>query len=114
MTILTNFQPRRREISAVTNEQNALITTTEDHGYEVGQIVRLYIPSIYGMTVEYVITTVSTVPSTDTFTVTLDTRELDTYTTPNVPYTSATDPPFTQSHVVPVTGRELNNTSITG
>lgn len=108
MAILSNFQPRRRELSAVTNAANALVTTTENHGYSVGQVLRLVVPKDYGMTVEYVIVTVVTVPADDQFTVDLDTSALATYATPSVP------PSFTQAHVVPITGVEDNATSITG
>lgn len=108
MPILSNFQPRRRDISALTNATNALVTTTEDHGYVVDQVVRLLIPSDYGMTIEYVRATVITVPATDTFTVDLDTSALSTYVIPVEP------PAFTTSHVWPITGTWDNDTSITG
>ena len=106
--ILSNFQPRRRLLSDVTNDLNALVTTTEDHGYIVDQILRFFIPSEYGMTVEYEIATVLTVPSTDTFTVDLDTSLLEVYVTPTEP------PSFTQAQVTPITGTTDNETSITG
>ena len=104
--ILSNFQPRRREISAVTNASEAEITTTADHGYTVGQFVRLIVPAEYGMELDYVIGKVLTVPSTTTFTVDVDTSDLLSYSAPSAP------PSFTQSHVVPITGITDNDTSI--
>jgi len=114
MAILSNFQPRRRLISAVTNALQAVVTTTEDHGYSVGQVVRLLVPAIYGMTVEYVEATIVAIPATDQFTVDLDTSALDAYAEPAVPYTTGSDPSFTQAQVTPITGVEDNDTSITG
>ena len=106
--ILTNFQPRRREISAVSNATQALITTTEDHGYWVDLIVRLFIPKDYGMILEYVQRKILTIPAATQFTVDIDTSANLTYVIPTEP------PSFTQSHVVPVSGIEDNETSITG
>jgi len=114
MAILSNFQPRRRLISAVTNATQAVVTTTEDHGYDVAQHVRILVPSIYGMSVEYRTATIVAIPATDQFTVDLDTSALNAYVEPAVPYTTGSDPSFTQAHVVPITGVEDNATSITG
>lgn len=108
MTILTNFQPKRREISAVSLATQAVITTTEDHGYEVDQFVRIFVPSDYGMDLEYVKAKVVAVPTDSTFTVDYDSTSQAAYVDPSFP------PAFTQSHCVPITGTELNNTSITG
>ena len=114
MAILSNFQPRRRLISAVTNAAQAVVTTTEDHGYSVAQVVRLLVPEIYGMTVEYAKATVVAVPADDQFTVDLDTSALSAFVEPAVPYTTASDPSFTQAQVTPITGITDNNTSLTG
>lgn len=46
----SRFYPRTRYISAVTAAASAVITTTVDHGYAVGQKVRIYIPRFWGMT----------------------------------------------------------------
>lgn len=106
--ILSNFQPRRREISGVTNAVEAEVTTTADHGYTVDQLVRLIVPEEYGMTLDFVIGKVLTVPTTTTFTVDVDTSALVTYLAPTAP------PSFTQSQVVPISGLVDNQTSITG
>jgi len=97
-----NFKPKRREISALTNAENAEVTTTEDHEYEVGQLVRMHVSKNYGMTLEGVGATVLTVPSTTTFTINTDTRDLESFVIPTAP------PAFTQAHVVPITGIEDN------
>lgn len=105
---LTNFVPKRREISAVTNAIRAEITTTEDHNYEVGQFVRLIVPEAYGMALNFVQSQILSIPTSTTFIVNVDTSNLLTYTTPTFP------PAFTESHCVPISGEEDNNTSITG
>jgi len=102
-----DFVPKRREISALTNAEQAEVTTTEDHGYEVGQLVRLHVPAAYGMVLNGVQGIILTVPSTTTFTVDVDTRPLFTFVTPTAP------PAFTEAHVVPITGVE-NNTATQG
>lgn len=93
-----DFVPKRREISAVTNALQAEVTTTEDHDYPVGQLVRLHVPEDYGMLLDTVKGVVLTVPTPTTFTVDVDTTQLATYATPSVP------PAFSQSHVVPIDG----------
>ncbi len=105
---LTNFIPKRREISAVTNDARAQVTTTEDHGYEVGQTVRLIVPLAYGMELNYVQGKILSIPSLDTFITDVDTSNNNVYVTPTAP------PSFTESQVVPMSGVEDNATSITG
>ena len=104
--ILTNFIPKRREISAVTNADRATVTTTEDHGYEIDQIVSLIVPLAYGMELRFVQGKILSIPTSSSFVVDVDTSDIGTYVTPSTP------PSFTQSHVVPISGEELNNTSI--
>lgn len=99
-----NFVPKRREISDVTNAKEPTVTTTEDHGYDVGQLVRLHVSDRYGMTINGQEATVLTVPTDTTFTCNYDTRSLAAYTTPT--YSDGNG--FTQSHVVPITGEENN------
>lgn len=97
-----DFVPKRREISAVTNDVTPTVTTTEDHGYIVGQKVRLIVPLSYGMHLNYVQANILTVPTTTTFTVDVDTSNLSAYNTPTFP------PAYTPSHAVPITGVEDN------
>ena len=97
-----DYIPKRREVSAVSNAAQAEVTTTEDHGYEIGKFVRLHIPSAYGMALDSVKAKILTIPTTTTFTVDVDTTNLSSYSTPAYP------PGFTQSHVVPITGVEEN------
>ena len=43
------FQPAMRQITAITNAQLALVTTSFAHNYVDGTIVRLNVPSYFGM-----------------------------------------------------------------
>ncbi len=97
-----DFIPKRREISAITNALLPTVTTTEDHGYEVGQFVRLVVPDAYGMGLPYVKTQILTVPTDNTFTCDVDTSQLNSFLVPTYP------PGFTTAHVVPITGQEVN------
>jgi hypothetical protein len=45
----TTFAPALRQISAITQANPAVVTTTFDHGYITGTIIRLYIPLTHGM-----------------------------------------------------------------
>lgn len=99
-----DYVPKRREISDVTNAIQPTVTTTDDHGYAVGQLVRLHVDKRYGMDIEGEKTEVLTVPTSTTFTVDYDTSALSSYVTPT--YSGGNG--FTQSHVVPITGTEVN------
>ena len=103
-----NFQPRRRLISDVTVAPECTVTTTEDHGYELDQLVRLHIDKVYGMEINGEIGKVISIPSSVEVELNLDTSRQDPYVEP-VGVTS-----YTQAHVVPITGIERNDTSITG
>lgn len=99
-----DYIPKRREISDVSNAEQAEITTTEDHGYELDQLVRLHVSKRYGMVLDTVKGKILTIPTDNTFTVDVDTRDLFDYVTPT--YSNGNG--FTQSHVVPIDGTENN------
>lgn len=42
------YQPSRFVISAITLGQTTTVTTTQDHNYVIGQLVRLIIPPTFG------------------------------------------------------------------
>lgn len=42
------YLPSRFDISAISRGRTTTITTSEDHNYEVGQLIRLIIPQIFG------------------------------------------------------------------
>lgn len=97
------FQPSMRLVTAITNDFPALVTTSFDHQYKDGTIVRIDVADGYGMQQidqkvgEIVVT------SPTTFTIDIDTRQFEPFVLP------PSYPNVTQfSQVVPV--GENNNT----
>jgi hypothetical protein len=77
------YQPARRIISAVTNAEEAEVTTTTDHDYIDGEIIRFYVPEGYGMTqLNQKLATV-TVTATNKFTINIDTTNFDSFGAPS-------------------------------
>ena len=91
------YQPAMRIINAITNAKQAAVTTTFDHNYITGTIVRLHIPLGYGMLQANELFGPITVTGTTTFTVEIDTLKFDTYA---APVTSPLDQRF--AVVVPI------------
>lgn len=102
----TNFIPKRRLISAVTQAEQCTVTTTENHGYTIGQTIRIIIPGAYGMTVDGELAKVVSLPAETQFVADLDTSKLNPFVAPSAP------PSFTQAQVVPVSGTWDNDTSL--
>lgn len=98
------FQPAMRIISAVTNANPAQVTTTFDHNYHTGLIVRLVIPTGYGMVAPMTTTMPNgflapiTVTGATTFTMPIDTTALLPFAVP------APNPGhfYTDAQVIPV------------
>lgn len=76
------FQRAMRLISAITQAKNAQVTTSFDHDYETGDIVRLVIPKWFGMIEADGLVGEITVTDTDKFTIDIDTREFSTFSIP--------------------------------
>jgi len=79
------FQPAMRLISAITNANPAAVTTTFDHDYETGLIVRLVLPIAVGMGEAADKVGEITVTGTDTFTIDIDTRLFNAFSIPGSP-----------------------------
>jgi len=106
MAILANpspiFQPALRIISAITKAQEAQVTTSFDHDYITGEIVRLLVPIDFGMWQINKLTGTITVTGSDTFTIDIDTTNFDTFSVPqgvNIGTTDAVTGNFTSSAV---------------
>lgn len=88
MTILAltdpTYQPAMRIISAITNANPASVTTTFDHDYITGTIVRLVIPPGFGMQQADNVVGTITVTGATTFTVDVDTSTFDVFSIPVV------------------------------
>lgn len=98
--IVSDFIPKRRLIADVTISRNAEVTTTEDHGYSSGYVVRVIVPTVYGMSL-YKQTKILVTGAT-TFTTEIDTLNQFPFVEPSFP------PAFTQAQVVPMTGTTDN------
>jgi hypothetical protein len=99
------FQPAMRIISAITNANPAVVTTTFEHQYLTGTVLRLDVPvadgmqQINGMTFPIVVT------SPTTFTVPVDSTSFDSFSIPVSP-----NPPYANTCAVAVPVGEVNAT----
>lgn len=97
------FYPRRRWITRVTQAANAVITTSVNHDFHVGEQVRFIVPAIYGMsqlnglTATVIARNVVHTTGNNTITVNIDSTAFTAFTFP----TNAMVP-FTYAYVVPV------------
>jgi len=92
-----------RLISAITRGYPAEVTTTFDHDYVDGMIVRLYIPQGDGMQQLDRQVAEITVTGSTTFTIPVDTTSFDAFAIPGSPSRHT----FTCAQVVPV-GQSTN------
>jgi len=80
-----NIQPAMRLISSITREMNAVVTTTFNHNYVSGTMVRFNIPRSVGMSQINKKVGIITVTGADTFTVDIDTTNYDAFSIPVSP-----------------------------
>lgn len=83
-TFQPTFQPAMRIISSITNDFPALVTTTFRHQYSTGMIVRLNIPTGFGMQEANQLYGPIIVTGDTTFTIDIDTLKMDPYVIPVV------------------------------
>lgn len=91
------FYPRRRSITRITQAASAVITTSVDHGYTVGQDIRFSVPAAFGMTQMDGLTGSITAVTNATFTVNIDSTGFTAFVFPlnaAVPFTPAQAVPF--------------------
>ncbi len=79
------FLPAMRNIGAITQATNALVTTTFPHSYQTGDIVRLLVPQGWGMVQANTLIGEIVVTSPTQFTITIDTTNFDAFVTPPNP-----------------------------
>jgi hypothetical protein len=97
------YQPAMRIIDAITNADPASITTTFDHDYVTGTIVRIVVPLGFGMQqINQMVGTI-TVTGNTTFTIDIDTSWFDSFAAPVVF-------PFNQQYAQVVPIGEINET----
>jgi len=76
------FQPAMRLIASITNSAQALVTTTFEHQYKTGLIVRLDIPPACGMQQANGMTGNIIVVGPVTFVITINTTNFDAFSIP--------------------------------
>lgn len=79
------FQPAMRLITAITRANRATVTTSPDHQYETGTIVRLHVYPANGMVQANNLTGTIIVTGDDTFTIDINTTHFDTFVVPPMP-----------------------------
>jgi len=94
MTI-ADYVPKRRAITAITNAQNAVVTSAL-HGYASDEYVRINVPSDYGMRLGNVLARI-TVINVNTFSINHDTQEMNAFAAPAAPFTSAEAVPISET-----------------
>ncbi len=83
------FQRAMRNILSITNDENALVTTTFDgvnpgnHNYSTGLITRLYVPDGFGMTQANELQGIVTKVNATQFTIDIDTTNFDAFVVPD-------------------------------
>jgi len=76
------FQPAMRLLASVTKASHAVVTTTFDHDYVDGTIVRFHVPKQYGMDELDRLKGTITVTGLTTFTVDIDTNGFKAFAVP--------------------------------
>jgi hypothetical protein len=77
------FQKSMRIISSITNASPAVVTTTFNHQYITGMIVRLNIPEGFGMVQANQLYGPIIVTGDTTFTIAIDTTKFDAFAAPS-------------------------------
>ncbi len=96
------FYPRRRTITKITRATQAVVTLSVTHGYKVGQLVRMSVPSACGMTqmngLQATIVAINTTTTSgNTITLNIDSSAFTAFVFP-----LAAGVPFTPAEVVPM------------
>lgn len=79
MTFQTNFIPSSKIVSAITQANPGVVTTSTDHGYETGYEVRFFFPLNVGMNqLKNQIVTVTKIDATS-FSIGVDTTNFDAF-----------------------------------
>lgn len=98
------YYPRSRYICAITAAASAVVTTTVDHAYTVGQVVRMNVPEAFGMREMNGLQGTITAVTASTFTLNIDSTGFTPFAFPltaAAPFTPATVVPFGDAAQVP-------------
>jgi hypothetical protein len=91
------FAPARRTIANITAANPAVVTTLVDHGYVTGQVVRLNVPAVCGMTQMNGLTGTVTVTAVNTFSINIDASAFTAFNFPAI-----ASVPCTYAEVLPI------------
>lgn len=91
------YFPGKRRITNITQAASAIVSTSVDHGYSVGQYVRLNVPSYYGMVEMNGLTGKVTAITDGTFTVNIDSTAFTAFKFPIY-----TVPEFVDAYCIPI------------
>ena len=99
------YYPRRRFITKITQATQAVVTLSVTHGYQVGQLVRMVIPAVYGMSqmnhLQATIVAVNTTTTSgNTITLNIDSSAFSAFAFPSAAALAGSA--FTQAQVVPM------------
>lgn len=83
------FQPAMRIIANITRSNPAIVTTTFDHNYITGTIIRLIVPPGHGMDQADQLFGPIVVTSSTTFAISIDTTSFNPFVIPDTPGTCA-------------------------
>jgi hypothetical protein len=102
------YQPRNFTVSNITRAAQAVVTTTEEYDYVVGQLVRFHIPVSYGMSqLNEQEAYVTSLNSSNIFTTNINTLNYDSF----IP--SPTYPGNTSPQVSAIGDKNLTSSGIT-
>jgi len=93
------FAPRNRQITAVTTGATTVVQMSVTHGYQVGEVVRFSVPSVWGMTQLDGLTGEITAINTTTNTITVD---VDSSAFTAFAFPAASAAPLTFAQVIPL------------
>lgn len=94
------FAPRRRFLDTISAAGAAVITTTQNHGFAVGEVVSFIVPAAYGMVeINNLKGTVTAVGSVVQFTVDINSAAFTAFAFPTSAVAALG---VTQAHVIPV------------
>lgn len=111
------FYPRHRSITKITQAAQAVITTSVDHGYQVGDALRFTVPAAFGMVEINGLTGNVVAVTAHTFTIDIDTTAFTAFAFPltgAVPFTPAIVVPFGEDITYGTLGDATENTATIG
>jgi hypothetical protein len=100
-----DYVPQPRELASVTNDIEAMVTTTEPHQYVTGQVIKFFVPMGFGMYELNSLQVKLTVVDDISFTIPVDSRQFNPFVVPSFP------PAYTPAQALPQTGEGYNTYS---